>query len=53
MFVNSIYPEKWTRVLKKGDLSDVNNYRGITITTIFSKIYSHILDNAYVLGLMI
>ena len=31
-------------VPKKGDLSDVNNYRGITLTSIFSKIYSHILD---------
>ena len=30
---------------KKGDLSDVNNYRGITLTSILSKIYSHILDN--------
>ena len=34
-----------TPVPKKGDLTDVNNYRGITLTSIFSKIYSHILDN--------
>ena len=25
--------------------SDVNNYRGITLTSIFSKMYSHILDS--------
>ena len=31
-------------VPKKGDLSDVNNYRGITLTSIFSKLYSQILD---------
>ena len=50
IFVNNMYPEIWTRgivvpVPKKGDLSDVNNYRGITLTSIFSKIYSHVLDN--------
>ena len=27
---------------KKRDKSDVNNYRGITLMSIFSKIYSHI-----------
>ena len=32
-------------VPKKGDLSDANNYRGITLTSIFSKLYSHIVDN--------
>ena len=50
IFENNLYPESWTRgivvpVPKKGDLSDVNNYRGITLTSILSKIYSHILDN--------
>ena len=50
IFINNLYPESWTRgivvpVPKKGNLSDVNNYRGITLTSIFSKIYSHILDN--------
>ena len=46
---NNLYPDSWTKgilvpVPKKGDLSDVNNYRGITLTSIFSKIHSHILD---------
>ena len=50
MFDNSIYPECWTRgiivpVPKKGNLNDVNNYRGITLTSVFSKIFSLILDN--------
>ena len=49
IFCNNLYPDSWTKgilvpVPKKGDLSDVNNYRGITLTSIFSKIYSHILD---------
>lgn len=49
MFDNSIYPESWTKGLivpvpKKGNLNDVNNYRGITLTSIFSKIFSLLLD---------
>ena len=51
MFVNSLYPEKWTRGIvpfpKKGGISDVNNYRSITLTNIFSKIYLNILDNRF------
>lgn len=50
LFDNHIYPESWTKgiivpVPKKGDKSDVNNYPGITLTSILSKIYSHILDD--------
>ena len=49
MFDNSIYPESWTNgiivpVPKKGNVDDVNNYRGITLTSIFSKLFSIILD---------
>ena len=45
-----IYPISWRKgvivpVPKKGDLSDVNNYRGITLTSIFSKVFSILLDN--------
>ena len=29
---------------EKGNLSDLNNYRGITLTSIFSKIFSLLLD---------
>ena len=50
MFDKCIYPESWSNgiivpVPKKGDRRDVNNYRAITLTSIFSKIFSHILDN--------
>ena len=50
MFDNSVYPESWTKgiivpVPKKGNLNDANNYRGITLTSIFSKIFSILLDN--------
>ena len=50
MYSNCKYPDSWTNgiivpVPKKGDASDVNNYRGITLTSIFSKIFSIILDN--------
>ena len=50
MFDNSIYPECWTRgiivpVPKKGNLNDVNIYRGIRLTIVFSKIFSLVLDN--------
>ena len=31
-------------VPKKGDNSDVNNYRGITLTSIFSKMLSIMLE---------
>lgn len=49
IFEISLYPESWTcgvvmPIPKKGDKTDVNNYRGITLTSIFSKIFSHILD---------
>ncbi|MES9883266.1 MAG: reverse transcriptase family protein [Sedimenticola sp.] len=50
LYSNCIYPESWTRgivipVPKKGDKRDPNNYRGITLTSIFSKIFSQMLDN--------
>ncbi|XP_053375116.1 uncharacterized protein LOC123554108 isoform X1 [Mercenaria mercenaria] len=49
MYTNCVYPENWTKgiivpVPKKGDLNNVDNYRGIMLTSIFSKIFSQILD---------
>ena len=49
-FSSECYPKSWsegviTPIHKKGDLDDVNNYRGITLINIMSKIYSHILHN--------
>ena len=45
MFKKAIYPVSWTTgiivpVPKKGNPNDVNNYRGITLTSVFSKIFS-------------
>ena len=50
IFNNNTYPEAWTKgiivlVPKKGDRNIASTYRGITLTSILSKIYSHILDN--------
>ena len=50
MYNNAVYPDSWTRgiivpVPKKGNINDINNYRGITLTSIFSKIFSILLDN--------
>ena len=50
LYTNCIYPDSWTKgvivpIPKKGDLNDANNYRGITLTSIFSKIFSILLDN--------
>jgi hypothetical protein len=49
MFNHCIYPDSWTKdvivpVPKKGDLNNANNYRGITLSSIFSKICSTFLD---------
>ena len=49
MYENAVYPDCWTKgvivpVPKKGSIHDVNNYRGITLTSIFSKLFSLILE---------
>ena len=48
IFNSSEYPESWSRgiivpILKSGDANLAQNYRGITISNILSKIYSQIL----------
>ena len=50
IFLSGTYPSAWSKGLitpihKKGDLDHTNNYRGITLINILSKIYSHILNN--------
>ena len=45
MYSNCIYPENWTKgiivpIAKKGNINDVNNYRGITLSIICLR-YSH------------
>lgn len=44
------YPEPWSKgyitpIHKSGDMSDPNNYRGITITNCLGKLFNKILDN--------
>ena len=50
MYLNNVYPSEWAKgvivpVPNKGDPNNVNNYRGITLTSIFSQIFSILLDN--------
>ena len=50
MYSNNVYPSVWAKgvivpVPNKGDPNNVNNYRGITLTSIFSQIFSILLDN--------
>ena len=45
-----IYPDIWrqgyiTSIYKKGNPDDTNNYRGITINNVISKIFSAVLNN--------
>ena len=44
------FPEKWTEgyivpVHTKGSLSDVNNFRGITLLSTLGKLFMRILNN--------
>lgn len=50
IYTKGVYPISWTKgiiipVPKKGDLNNVDNYRGIMLTSVFSKIFSLLLDS--------
>ena len=50
IFSSGIYPEKWAKCMiiplfKKGDHSQVTNYRGISLLDVLSKVFSQILQN--------
>lgn len=51
IFLTGEYPESWcTGVIvpiykNKGDIDSPNNYRGITLTNVLAKIFSHVLLN--------
>ena len=50
IYDKSHYPDAWrtgmiTNLYKKGDREDPNNYRGLTITSCMSKVFSTILNN--------
>ena len=49
LFQKGIFPEKWSEgivlpLYKKGNVNDPNNYRGITLCDISSKMYSTIIN---------
>jgi energy-converting hydrogenase Eha subunit F len=46
----SNYPKNWavgyiTPIHKAGDISDPNNYRGVSVTSALGKLFNSILDN--------
>jgi hypothetical protein len=50
LFDNGIYPEHWSETIilplfKKGDVNNANNYRGISLCNVSSKLYSSVINN--------
>ena len=49
VFMSGEYPESWCKGVivpiykNKGDIDSANNYRGITLSNVLAKIFSHIL----------
>lgn len=49
LFQRGMFPERWTEgivlpLFKKGDVNNPNNYRGITLSDVSSKVYSAIIN---------
>jgi len=49
MFTTGVFPVMWTKSIivplhKKGDYNNADNYRGISLTSVFSKIFIGILN---------
>ena len=49
IFEKGIFPNDWAKsiivlILKKGDINSPDNYRGIALTSLISKIYTYILN---------
>ena len=49
IFTSGEYPEAWTEAIilsfyKKGSIYDPDNYRGISLLDVCSKLYNHIID---------
>ena len=49
LFDKGVYPDNWTEsivvpLFKKGNINDVNNYRGISLCDVGSKIYGCIIN---------
>ena len=48
IFDSGVYPEIWSKglivpILKKGDMSNPSNYRGITLINSFAKLFSLVI----------
>ena len=49
LFTNGVFPKEWAKsiivpILKKGSKNNPDNYRGVALTSVVSKIYTHILN---------
>ena len=49
LFESGIFPTEWSKsiivpIYKKGDINRPDNYRGIALTSIVSKVYTYILN---------
>jgi hypothetical protein len=49
LFENATFPSEWAKSIiipihKKGDVNNPDNYRGVALTSIVSKVYTHILN---------
>ena len=50
LYVNGEYPKEWSESIivtlhKKGNINDTNNYRGISLQNVLSKVYCRVLVN--------
>ena len=50
VFESGVYPESWTKAVifplhKKGNIRNTDNYRGISLLNIISKLYSVVINN--------
>ena len=49
LFSSGSYTTEWTKAViaplhKKGDINDVDNYRGISLLNVLSKVFTHIVN---------
>ena len=49
LFDSGVFPKEWSKsiivpIYKKGDENQPDNYRGIALTSVISKVYTHILN---------
>ena len=47
--MGGIFPKEWSKSIivplyKKGDVNKPDNYRGVALTSVVSKVYTHILN---------